>query len=185
MIRAAKLNRINVTADVAINHLHLIDLDIGHFDSNYRLSPPLRTSRDRDALRAGVIDGTIDAIVSDHTPRPEGAKQLPFAEAAPGATGLETLLSLTLRFAESAKLPMKEALGRITHRAASAAGLSAGHIAVDAVADLCIFDPGAYRLVTKASLKSAGKNSPFLGYELPGVVRGTITAGHIAYEAAA
>lgn len=185
MIRTAKLNGINVTADVAINHLHLIDLDIGHFDSNYRLSPPLRTSRDRDALRAGVIDGTIDAIVSDHTPRPEGAKQLPFAEAAPGATGLETLLSLTLRFAESAKLPMKEALGRITHHAASAAGLSAGHIAVDEVADLCIFDPGAYRLVTKASLKSAGKNSPFLGYELPGVVRGTITAGHIAYEAAA
>jgi dihydroorotase len=185
MIRTAKMNGIHVTADVAINHLHLIDLDIGHFDSNYRLSPPLRTSRDRDALRAGVIDGTIDAIVSDHTPRPEGAKQLPFAEAAPGATGLETLLSLTLRFAESARLPINEALGRITHHAAGAAGLGAGHITVDAVADLCIFDPGAYRLVTKASLRSAGKNSPFLGYELPGVVRGTITAGHIAYEATA
>ena len=185
MIRAAKANGLKVSADVAINHLHLIDLDIGHFDSNYRLSPPLRSSRDRDALRAGVIDGTIDAIVSDHTPRPEGSKQVPFAEAAPGATGLETLLSLTLRFAESARMPMAEALGRITHHAANAAGLSAGRIAVDAVADLCIFDPGAYRLITKASLKSAGKNSPFLGYELPGVVRGTITAGHIAYEAAA
>ena len=185
MIRAAKLNGIKVTADVAINHLHLIDLDIGHFDSNYRLSPPLRTARDRDALRAGVIDGTINAIVSDHTPRPEDAKQLPFGEAAPGASGLETLLSLTLRFAESAKLPMIEALGLITHHAASAAGLPAGRIAVDAVADFCVFDPGAYRLVTKASFKSAGKNSPFLGYELPGVVRATITAGHIAYEAAA
>ena len=184
LIRAAKLNGINVTADVAINHLHLIDLDIGHFDSNYRLSPPLRSSRDRDALRAGVADGTIDAIVSDHTPRPEGAKQVPFAEAAPGATGLETLLSLTLRFAESAKLPITDALGRITHHAADAAGLTAGRIAVDAVADLCVFDPGAYRLITKASLKSAGKNSPFLGYELPGVVRATVTAGHVAYEAA-
>ncbi len=185
MIRAARLNRVKITADVAINHLHLIDLDIGNFDSNYRLSPPLRSSRDRDALRAGVADGTIDAIVSDHTPRPDGAKQLPFAEAAPGATGLETLLSLTLRFAESAKLPLSNALGRITHHAAAAAGLSAGRLAVDAVADLCIFDPGAYRLITRASIKSAGKNSPFLGYELPGVVRGTITAGHIAYEAAA
>ena len=185
MIRAAKLSGIKVTADVAINHLHLIDLDIGHFDSNYRLSPPLRTARDRDALRAGVIDGTINAIVSDHTPRPEDAKQLPFGEAAPGASGLETLLSLTLRFAESAKLPMIEALGLITHHAANAAGLPAGRIAVDAVADFCVFDPGAYRLVTKASFKSAGKNSPFLGYELPGVVRTTITAGHIAYEAAA
>ena len=185
MIRAAKLNSIKVTADVAINHLHLIDLDIGHFDSNYRLSPPLRTARDRDALRVGVIDGTINAIVSDHTPRPEDAKQLPFGEAAPGASGLETLLSLTLRFAESAKLPMIEALGLITHHAANAAGLPAGRIVVDAVADFCVFDPGAYRLVTKASFKSAGKNSPFLGYELPGVVRTTITAGHIAYEAAA
>ena len=185
MIRAAKDTGIKITADVAINYLHLIDLDIGHFDSNYRLSPPLRTSRDRDALRAGVIDGTIDAIVSDHTPRPDGAKQLPFAEAAPGASGLETLLSLTLRFAESARLPMIEALGRITHHAANAAGLHAGRIAVDAVADLCIFDPGAYRLITKAGLKSAGKNSPFLGYELPGVVRATIAAGNIAYEVAA
>ncbi len=185
LIRAAKLSGIKVTADVAINHLHLIDLDIGHFDSNYRLSPPLRTSRDRDALRAGVIDGTIDAIVSDHTPRPEDTKQLPFGEAAPGATGLETLLSLTLRFAESARLAIPDVLGRITHLAANAAGLNAGSVAVDAVADLCVFDPGAYRLITKASLKSAGKNSPFLGYELPGVVRATVTAGHIAYEAAA
>ena len=94
------------------------------------------------------------------------------------------MLSLTLRFAESAKLPMMQALGRITHHAADAAGLGAGRIAIDAVADLCVFDPGAYRLITKASLKSAGKNSPFLGYELPGVVRVTVTAGHIAYEAA-
>jgi dihydroorotase len=187
MVRAAKADatsRTRVTADVAINHLHLIDLDIGHYDSNYRLSPPLRSARDRDALRAGVIDGTIDAIVSDHTPRPAGAKQVPFAEAAPGATGLETLLSLTLRFAESARVPLAEALGRITHHAARAAGLAAGRIAVDAAADLCVFDPGAYRLVTQATLKSAGKNSPFLGYELPGVVRATVTAGHIAYEAA-
>jgi dihydroorotase len=183
LIRSAKANGIKVTADVAINHLHLIDLDIGHFDANYRLSPPLRTARDRDALRAGVIDGSIDAIVSDHTPRPEDAKQLPFGEAAPGATGLETLLSLTLRFAESAELSVPDALGRITHHPARVAALNAGRIAVDAVADLCVFDPGAYRLITKATIKSAGKNSPFLGYELPGVVRATMAAGHLAYEA--
>lgn len=186
LVRAAKLSGLKITADVAINHLHLIDLDIGNYDSNYRLSPPLRTSRDRDALRAGVIDGTIDAVVSDHTPRPDDAKQVPFGEAAPGATGLETLLSLTLRFAESARLPLATALGRITHQAAAAAHLfNAGHLAVDAVADVCVFDPGAYRLINKAGFKSAGKNSPFLGYELPGVVRVTVTAGHIAYESAA
>ena len=185
LIRAAKASGLKVTADVAINHLHLIDLDIGNFDSNYRLSPPLRTSRDRDALRAGVIDSTIDAIVSDHTPRQDDAKQVPFGEAAPGATGLETLLSLTLRFAESARIPINDALGRITHCAAQAASLSAGRLAVDAVADVCVFDPGAYRLINKTGFKSAGKNSPFLGYELPGVVRATMTAGHIAYEAVA
>ena len=185
LIRAAKLSGLKITSDVAINHLHLIDLDIGNYDSNYRLSPPLRASRDRDALRAGVIDGTIDAIVSDHTPRPDDAKQVPFGEAAPGATGLETLLSLTLRFAESARIPMNSALARITHYAAQAAKLSAGRLAVDAVADICVFDPGAYRLINKAGFKSAGKNSPFLGYELPGVVRATVTAGHVAFEAAA
>lgn len=185
LVRAAKSSGLKITADVAINHLHLIDLDIGNFDSNYRLSPPLRSSRDRDALRAGVIDGTIDAIVSDHTPRQDDAKQVPFGEAAPGATGLETLLSLTLRFAESARIPLNSALARISHHAAQAASLSAGRLAVDAVADVCVFDPGAYRLISKAGFKSAGKNSPFLGYELPGVVRATVTAGHIAFEAAA
>ena len=185
LVRAAKASGLKLTADVAIYHLHLIDLDIGNFDSNYRLSPPLRSSRDRDALRAGVIDGTIDAIVSDHTPRQDDAKQMPFGEAAPGATGLETLLSLTLRFAELARVPLTDALARITHCAARAAGLNAGHLAVDAVADVCVFDPGAYRLINKAGFKSAGTNSPFLGYELPGVVRATVTAGHIAFEAAA
>lgn len=185
MIRDAKARGIAVTADVSINHLHLIDIDIGHYDSNFRLSPPLRTARDRDALRAGVIDGTIDALVSDHTPRPDDAKQLPFGEAAPGATGLEMLLSLVLRFAETAGVPLLEALGWITHRAAEAAKLSAGRIAVDHVADLCVFDPGAYRLITRAGLRSAGKNSPFIGYELPGVVRATVAGGHIGYEATA
>lgn len=185
MIRDAKARGIAVTADVSINHLHLIDIDIGHYDSNFRLSPPLRTARDRDALRAGVIDGTIDAVVSDHTPRPDDAKQLPFGEAAPGATGLEMLLSLVLRFAETAGVPLLDALGWITHRAAEAAKLSAGRIAVDHVADLCVFDPGAYRLITRAGLRSAGKNSPFIGYELPGVVRATVAGGHIGYEATA
>lgn len=185
MLRDAKARGIAVTADVSINHLHLIDIDIGHYDSNFRLSPPLRTTRDRDALRSGVIDGTIDAVVSDHTPRPDDAKQLPFGEAAPGASGLEVLLSLVLRFAETARVPLTESLGWITHRAAAAAQLPAGSIAVDRVADICVFDAGAYRLLTRAGLRSAGKNSPFIGYELPGVVRATIAGGHIAHEAAA
>lgn len=182
MIRAAKAQGAKLTADVSIHHLHLIDIDVGHFNSNYRLSPPLRTARDRDALIAGVKDGTIDCIVSDHTPRPLEAKQVPFGEAAPGATALETLLSLTLRLAESANIALVDALAMITSRAAKTAGISAGTLAVGSAADVCVFDAGAYRHITEASLKSAGKNTPFMGYELPGLVRATIAGGHLVYE---
>ncbi len=182
MIRAVKAQGLQLTADVSIHHLHLTDIDIGHFDPNYRFAPPLRTLRDRDALIAGVKDGTLDCIVSDHTPRPREAKQVPFGEAAPGASAVELLLSLTLRLAESAKLSLSDALATITSRAAKTAGIAAGSLSQGAIADVCVFDAGAYRHITEASLKSAGKNTPFMGYELPGVVRATIAAGHITYE---
>ncbi len=182
MIRDAKARGLKLTSDVSIHQLHLTEVDIGHFNSNFRLSPPLRTGRDRDALIEGVRDGTINAVVSDHTPRPLEAKQAPFGEAAPGATAVELLLSLTLRLAESAKFSLPDALAMITSRAAAAAGIPGGGLAVGAVADVCVFDAGAYRHITAASLKSAGKNTPFIGYELPGVVRATIAAGHLAYE---
>jgi dihydroorotase len=185
LIRRAKTEGLRITADVSINHLHLIDLDIGHFDSNYHLTPPLRSTRDRDALIAGVVDGAIDAVVSDHTPRPIDAKQMPFAEAARGATGLELLLSLMLRLSDSAKITMPDMLSMLTTRPAKVAQLNAGSLAIGAAADVCIFDPGAYRLINAAALKSAGKNTPFLGYELPGLVRATIAAGHVAYETSA
>jgi dihydroorotase len=185
MIRAAKAQGLQVTADVSIHHLHLTDIDIGHYDSNYRMTPPLRTVRDRDALIAGVKDGTIDCIVSDHTPRPAEAKQLPFGEAAPGASAVELLLSLTLRIADSAKIALPDALATITSRAAKTANIAAGSLSVGATADVCVFDAGAYRHITEASLKSAGKNTPFMGYELPGVVRATIAGGHVAFEQAA
>jgi dihydroorotase len=182
MIRAAKAQGAKLTADVSIHHLHLTDIDIGHFNPNYRLTPPLRTVRDRDALIAGLRDGTLDCVVSDHTPRPREAKQVPFGEAAPGATAVELLLSLVLRLAESAKIALPDALATITSRAAKTAGIAAGSLSVGAVADVCVFDAGAYRHINEASLKSAGKNTPFMGYELPGVVRATIAAGHVAYE---
>jgi dihydroorotase len=182
MIRNAKAQGLKITADVSIHHLHLTDIDIGHFNPNYRLTPPLRTVRDRDALIAGLKDGTLDCIVSDHTPRPAEAKQLPFGEAAPGASAIELLLSLTLRLAESTKLALPDALAMITARAAKTANLAAGTLSVGAMADVCVFDPGAYRHITEASLKSAGKNTPFMGYELPGVVRATIAGGHLTYE---
>ena len=118
LLRAAKREGLPVSADVSINSLHLTDMDIGFFDSRMRLTPPLRQQRDRDALRAGLADGTLDALVSDHTPVDEDAKALPFAQAEPGATGLELLLSLTLKWAAQDSVPLAQALAAVSARPA-------------------------------------------------------------------
>jgi dihydroorotase len=183
LMRQAKAEGLAVTCDVTINHVHLTDMDIGYFNSQFRLDPPLRSQRDRDAIRAGLADGTIDAICSDHTPLDDDEKLLPFAEATPGATGLELLLSLTVKWAREANVPLSKALTRITNAPAGVLKLNAGRIAVSDTADLCLFDPAAEWQVEPAKLKSQGHNSPFLGYELPARVRATIVAGHVAYEA--
>ncbi|QSN60703.1 dihydroorotase [Caballeronia sp. M1242] len=182
LVRAAKAEGLAVTCDVTINHVHLTDVDIGYFDSQFRLDPPLRQQRDREAIRSGLDDGTIDAICSDHTPLDDDEKLLPFAEATPGATGLELLLSLTVKWAREANLPLAKALARITSAPADVLKLPAGRIAVGALADLCVFDAGASWRVDPRKLKSQGRNSPFLGYELPARVRATIVGGHLAYE---
>ncbi|MDR5751458.1 MULTISPECIES: dihydroorotase [unclassified Caballeronia] len=182
LVRGAKAEGLAVSCDVTINHVHLTDIDIGYFDSQYRLDPPLRSQRDREAIRAGLTDGTIDAICSDHTPLDDDEKLLPFAEATPGSTGLELLLSLTVKWAREANLPLAKALARISSAPADVLKLPAGRIAMGAVADLCVFDPSADWLVDPRKLKSQGRNSPFLGYELPARVRATIVAGHIAFE---
>jgi dihydroorotase len=172
-----------VTCDVAANHVHLCDTDIGWFDANCHLVPPLRSLRDRDALREGLADGTIDLMCSDHTPVDDDAKQLPFAESEVGATGLELLLPLTLKWAHEAKLPLSKALSRITADPARVLGIDAGHLAIGAPADVCIFDPEAWWTVERASLKSQGKNTPFLGLELAGKVKYTLVGGQVVYEA--
>ena len=171
-----------MTCDVTVNHVHLIDVDIGYFDAQYRLDPPLRQQRDREAIRAGLVDGTIDAICSDHTPVDDDEKLLPFAEATPGATGLELFLSLTVKWASEANVPLAKALNRITSSPADVLKLPAGRIAVGAVADLCVFDAHGHWRVEPRVLKSQGHNTPFLGYELPARVRATIVAGHLAFE---
>ena len=186
LVRDAKAQGLPVTCDVSMNSLHLTDVDIGYFDSRMRLNPPLRQQRDRDALRAGLADGTIDALVSDHTPVDADAKVLPFAECEPGATGLELLLSLTLKWAQELGVPVEKALGTVTAQAAQVIGSAAGHagqLAVGAVADICVFDPAAYWVVTPADLKSQGRHTPFSGLELPGVVRATVAGGRLAYQA--
>ncbi|WP_313705094.1 dihydroorotase [Massilia sp.] len=184
LVRAAKAEGLPVTCDVGVHHLHMTDADIGFFDSNARLTPPLRTQRDRDAIRAGLLDGTIDAICSDHTPVDDDEKLLPFAEASPGATGLELLLSLTLKWAEElhGDAALVRALGKITSQAARTAGLDAGHLAPGAAADIVVFDPNVRWQVNGAALASQGKHTPFLGYELTGQVKATVVGGRVAYQ---
>jgi dihydroorotase len=182
MVRAAKAEGLPVTADVGIHHLHLCDVDIGWFDPLANFVPPLRATRDRDALRAGVEDGTIDAICSDHAPVDDDAKQVPFAEADPGATGLELLLPLTLKWAAEARVPLVRALARVTSLPAAILGVDAGTIRIGAPADVVVFDPRRPWRVERGALASQGKNTPFLGLELEGRVRATLVGGAVVHE---
>jgi dihydroorotase len=183
MLRRAKHDGLPLTCDVGVHHLHLSEMDLGYFDSHCRLEPPLRSQRDREALAAALADGTIDCAVSDHTPVDEDQKLLPFGEAEPGATGLELLLPLTLKWGMERKLPLAQTLARITSDPARILGVASGRIEPGAPGDLVVFDPNAHWRVTPAALKSQGKNSPFLGLELAGQVRATIVAGNLVYEA--
>ena len=189
LLRQAKADGLPVTADVSINSLHLTDLDIGHYDSNARLNPPLRPQRDRDALAAALADGTLDALVSDHSPVDADAKQLPFAEAEPGASGLELLLPLALKWGLDANGPgLQRVLASVTSAPARVLGgalgtlsASCGRLVEGGVADLSVFDPDARWVVTPAQLRSQGKHTPFAGHEMTGRVRCTLVGGHVAH----
>ena len=184
LIDQARADGVDVTCDVAVHHLHLCDMDIGYFNPHCHVVPPLRSQRDRIALARAVAEGRINAICSDHTPVDDDAKQAPFSESEPGTTGLELLLPLTLKWAAEHKLPLIDALARITSEAARIAGIAkGGHLSVGARADICIFDPDAHQLISRSTLKSQGKNTPFLGLELPGRVHHTIVEGTPMYAA--
>jgi len=196
LLRAAKAEGLPVTGDVSINSLHLTDVDIGFFNPAMRLSPPLRQGADRDALRAALADGTLDALVSDHNPVAEDMKNLPFGEAEPGATGLELLLSLALRWGQDSGLPLTRTLARVTQGPVTVLGdalgslaSSAGRLVEGGVADVCLFDPDACWSVTPDALASQGKHTPFAfgstGMALPGRVRATLVAGTVVFEAPA
>ncbi len=183
MLRAAKKEGLLVSGDVSAHHAHLSEIDLGYFDSHCNVIPPFRSLRDRDALRAGLADGTIDALCSDHAPVDEDAKQLPFAESEPGVTGLELLLPLTLKWAEEMRVALPEALATVTCKPGAILGVPAGDLAAGRDADICVFDPNARVKITADFLKSQGKNTPFIGYELPGRVRYTLVGGQLVYEA--
>jgi dihydroorotase len=202
LVRQAKAQGLPLTADVSINSLMLTDVDIGYFNPAMRVSPPLRQGRDRDALQAGLKDGTLDALVSDHTPVDEDAKTMPFAEAEPGATGLELLLSLALKWsgADDTDQPAPDALRRalsvvtqgpvkVLGESLGSLSSSAGRLVAGGVADVVVFDPAQRWVVTPDALVSQGKHTPFAfestGFQMAGRVRLTLVAGQVAHEAAA
>jgi dihydroorotase len=182
LVRQAKHEGLPVTADVGIHHLHLTDVDIGYFDSNFRLDPPLRSQRDRDAIRAGVADGTIDAICSDHAPVGEDDKLRPFGEAAPGATALETLLPLVLKWSESSSVPLAAALAKVTSAPADILREPTGRLVPGAKADVVLVDARAHWTVTGAELVSRGGSTPFAGHELVGRAMLTLVGGEIRFD---
>lgn len=182
MVRAAKAQGLSITCDVASTHVHLSENDLVSFDSHLHLIPPLRGLRDRDAIREALRDGSIDALCSDHTPVDEDVKQVPFGESAPGASGVELLLPLTLKWAREMGVPLIKAIDLISWKPAQILGVPGGNLSVGSCADICIFDETAEWIATPKTLASQGDNTPFLNHPMQGQVRYTLIDGHIDFE---
>ncbi len=183
MVRRAKAKGLPITADCAIHQLFLTDHDIGMFNSNMFTIPPLRSQYDRDALREGIADGSIDCLCSDHQPHEVDAKLKPFPSAEPGISGLDTLLALALRLADEALLPLPDIIARITRNPARILDLPGGRIGVGAVADLIIVDPDSHWICRGENFVSKGKNTAFEGWDFRGSVTHTIVGGNVVYQA--
>ena len=183
MVRAAKAQGLAVSCDVATPHVHLCENDLVGFDAHLHLTPPLRALRDRDAIREALRDGSIDALCSDHTPVDEDEKQVPFGESSPGASGVELLLPLTLKWAREMGVPLMQAIDLVSWKPAQILGVPGGHLSVGSCADICVFDETAEWQVSPRSLASQGKNTPFLNQPMQGRVRYTIIDGHLDFEA--
>jgi dihydroorotase len=182
MVRAAKAQGLAVTCDVASTHVHLSENDLVSFDSHLHLVPPLRSLRDRDAIREALRDGSIDALCSDHTPVDEDAKQVPFGESAPGASGVELLLPLTLKWAREMGVPLMQAIDLISWKPAQILGVPGGNLSLGGCADIFILDETAEWVVSAKTLASQGDNTPFLNHPMQGRVRYTLIDGHIDFE---
>ena len=182
MVRAAKTQGLAITCDAASTHVHLSENDLVSFDSHLHLVPPLRSLRDRDAIREALRDGGIDALCSDHTPVDEDAKQMPFGESEPGASGVELLLPLTLKWAREMGVPLLQAIDLISGKPAQILGVPGGSLAVGGCADICIFDEAAEWVVNPKTLASQGDNTPFHNHPMQGRVRYTLIDGHIDFE---
>lgn len=182
LIRQAKQKGLPISCDTAPVYFDLNEEAIGDFRTYAKLSPPLRSEEDRQAVCKALADGTIDAIASDHLPRDVDDKRLPFAEAAAGGTGLITLLSVTLLRAKESNLSLSDALSLLTYRPAELLRHSSGTLSVGADADLCLFDPDQTWLVEAGKLPGRAQNTPFDNRQLPGLVLGTWKSGRRVFQ---
>jgi len=180
-IRQAKRRKLPVTCDTAPHYFALNETAVGDYRTFAKVSPPLRSEWDRRAVIAGLNDGTIDAIASDHSPHDQESKRLPFASAASGIIGLETLLPLTLELYHNGHLTLLEALGALTQRPAEILRLPAGKLAVGAAADLVLFDVERPWRIDVDALRSKSKNSPYDGRPVQGRVLRTVVAGRSVF----
>lgn len=182
MVAEAQGRNLPVTADVTAHHLHLTEHDVGFFDTQCHVLPPLREHRDREGLREAVKSGVISAICSDHQPHEPDAKLAPFSESEPGISALETLLPLTLKLVDDGVLTLVEAIARLTHQPAAILGVEAGQLSVGATADLCIVDLEREWTLAENEMVSRGRNSPFLGWNFRGRVTHTLAGGQLVYS---
>lgn len=183
MVAQAQARGLPVTADVSAHQLHLTEMDVGRFDSHTHVLPPLRSQHDREGLRHGLATGMIAAICSDHQPHDADAKQSPFSGTEPGISGLDTLLSLSLRLATEGVLSLPAVIERLTAAPARILGLGIGHLGIGAVADVCIFNPHRTWCLTPETMVSRGHNSPFLGWQMHGRTTHTLLAGRLVFQA--
>lgn len=182
LIRRAKDEGVTVTCDTAPPYFALNETAVGDYRTFAKLSPPLRAESDREAIVAGLKDGTIDAIASDHTPKSEDMKRLPFADAANGGLGMETLLAITLELVHNGHLGLLEALGLITQHPAELLGLPAGRLQAGAAADFIVFDDARGWKVCEQELHSKAKNTPFDGRPVQGRVLKTVIDGRMVFD---
>lgn len=184
IVRRAKEDGLPVTCGASVNSLVLNEGDIGHYRTFCKLSPPLRGEADRQALVAGLAEGVIDVVVSDHNPQDVETKRLPFAEAADGALGIETLLGAALRLVRSGDVPLACLLAALTANPAKILGRPAGRLALGAPADLVLIDPDVPYVLDKRTLKSRSKNSPFDEARMQGAAVLTLVGGRIVHRCA-
>ncbi len=182
MIAAAQKKGLPVSADVAICNLHLTEMDIADYDSDCHLQPPLRNERDRKGLIDGINDGVIAAVCSDHQPHDADAKAAPFSQTEAGASTIEHLLPLMLHLVNRKEISLIQAIAVLSSQPANILGIDKGTLAVGSDADICILDLSSSNSVDKNSLLSAGKNTPFKGWELPGQITHTIYNGNLVYQ---